>query len=270
MRLSEVLNRAPDSTRTQVENFLGTRRVPWGQHKKVEVGRVVHNFYCRTCEDLRTFVSGETLTCLVAGDELVSLDVTLRCPVCSASVEAWYLIASDGDLYTQAPTVYLDRYTENRREAVRGIGVGAGQFEDLLECAQTAYDSQLGAGAMIYLRKIFELITVGVATTAGISTTRAGGSRKPFRELLREVDNEHKIIPARFASDGYRLFSELSEVIHGDSSEEVALLKYLPCRQLVISVINNVMGAQAIAGAIDALGWDIGNLTAIAGEEVIS
>lgn len=270
MRLSEVLNRAPESTQTQVENFLGSRRVSWGQHKKIEIGRVVHNFYCRTCNDVRTFASSETLTCLVAGDHLVSIDATLKCPACTASVEAWYLVASDGDLYAYAPTVYLERYTENRRDAVRGVGVGAGQFEDLLDRAQTAYESQLGAGSMIYLRKIFEAITTEVATAAGIPTTRPNGSRKPFRELLEVVDAEHHIIPVRFSSDGYRLFSELSEVIHGDSSEEVALLKYAPCRQLIISVINNVRGDHAIASAIDALGWDVDDLEAIAGEEVVS
>lgn len=270
MRLSEVLNRAPDSESTQVENFLGTRRIGWGQHKKIEVGRVVHNFFCRTCGDLRTFASGDSLQCLVAGDQLVSIDATLKCPVCASSVEVWYVVASEGDLYAQAPVVCLERYTENRRDLVGGVGTGAGQFEDLLERAQTAYENQLGAGSMVYLRHIFEAITTEVATVAGMSTTRPSGARKPFRELLEEVDGKHHIVPARFSSNGYRLFSELSEVIHGGSSEEVALLKFLPCRQLILGVINNVKGDQAMAHAIDALGWDIDNLAAIAGEEVIS
>lgn len=212
-------------------------------------------------------MSGETLSCLVASDQLVSIDVTLRCPVCPASVEAWYLIACDSDLYVQSPVVYLDRCTENRRDSVKGVGNSGGQFEDLLERAQTAYEQQLGAGSMVYLRKIFEAVTKEVATIAGIATTRPNGSRKPFRDLLEEVDREHHIIPAGFAQDGYRLFSELSEVIHGDASEDVALLKFQPCRQLILSVLNNVMEDRAIASAIGALGWDVGNLVAIAGEE---
>jgi hypothetical protein len=268
MRLSEVLNRAPDTARTQVENFLGARRIGWGQHKKIEVGRVVHNFFCRICGDLRTFASGDTLSCLVADDQLVSIDATLKCPVCASSAEAWYLVASEGDLYTQAPVVYLERYTANRRDLASGVG-GAGEFEDLLERAQIAYENQLGAGSMIYLRKMFEAITMEVASVAGISITRPSGARKPFRELLEEVDGRHHIIPAMFSNNGYRLFSELSEVIHGGASEEMALLKYAPCRQLILSVINNVKGDQAIARAIDALGWDIEDLAAIAGEEVV-
>lgn len=268
MRLSDVLNKAPDNARTQVENFLGARRVGWGQSKKIEVGTVVHNFYCRMCGDLRTFSSGSSLSCLVAGEKLVSIDATLKCPTCPSTVEAWYLVASEGDLYAQAPVVYLERYTENRRDSVRGAGVGPGDFDDVLERAQTAYENQLGAGAMIYLRKIFEAITTEVATVAGIPTTRANGRPRPFRDLLQEVDGQHHIIPLRFSNNGYTLFSELSAVIHGDSSEEMALLKYLPCRQLVLSVINNVKGNADIAGAIDDLGWDVDDLAAIAGEEV--
>jgi hypothetical protein len=268
MRLSEVMNRAPDRERTQVENFLGTRRIGWGQHKKLDVGKVVHNFYCRECAAVRTFISAEKLACLVAGDQLVSIDVSLQCPVCPASVEAWYLIAGYSDLYVQSPVVYLDRYTENRRDLVTGVGTGGGQFEDLLDRAQTAYEQQLGAGSMVYLRKIFEAVTKEVATIAGIATTRPGGSRRPFRHLLEEVDREHHIIPAGLSRDGYRLFGELSQVIHGDTSEDVALRKYSPCRQLVLSVLRNVIGDREIARAIDALGWDVGNLVAIAGEEI--
>lgn len=270
MRLSDVLNKAPDTSRTQVENFLGTRRVGWGQSKKIEVGTVVHNFYCRKCSDLRTYNSGSSLSCLVAGEQLVSIDATFKCPTCPSTVEAWYLVASEGDLYTQAPVVYLERYTENRHDSVRGAEVAGGDFDDLLECARTAYENKLGAGAMVYLRKIFEAITTEVANVAGIPTTKPSGRPRPFRELLQEVDGQHHIIPLRFSSNGYTLFSELSGVIHGDSNEEKALLKYSPCRQLVLSVINNVNSNDDIASAIDALGWDVDDLAVIAGEEVAS
>lgn len=270
MRLSEVLNRAPQTDKIQVENFLGSRRLAWGKSKKVEVGRVVHNFFCLNCGDLRTFQSDLTLTCLITGHNLVSIDVALQCPTCASSVEAWYLVASDEDLYAYNPIVYLDRYTENRREAARGLGSGADEFEQWLDQAQLAYEHRLGAGAMIYLRKIFESVTAGVATAAGISTQRPNGSRKPFKDLLREVDSEHCIIPASFASNGYTLFSELSEVIHGDSDEEEALRKYLPCRQLVLSVVKKIKEDRAVAGAIDALGWDVSGLERIAGSEVVS
>lgn len=270
VRLSDVLSKAPDTAEAQVEGFLGTRRIAWGQHKKIRVGKVALNFFCRKCCDTRTFMSGDELSCLVAGECTVSIDVALRCPICESSVETWFLVACDGDFYAQAPVVHLERYTENRRESASRVGAGRGQFEDLLERAQVAYEDRLGAGSMIYLRKIYETITIEVATVAGISVTRPSGARKPFRELLEEVDGKHHIIPARFSRNGYRLFSELSAVIHGGSDEEVALLKYRPCRQLVLSVINNVQSNQAMGRAIDTLGWDIEEIAAIAGEEIIS
>lgn len=269
MRLSEVLNIAPDGWKIEVENFLGTRRIGWGKHKMIEVGKVLHNFYCRTCADLRTFASGGSLSCLIAGEQLVSIDATLKCPGCETSFEAWYLVASDDDLYSSAPIVYLLRHSVNRRDFAIGAETGAGQFELLMEQAQTAYENQLGAGSMIYLRKILEAVTTEVAAAAGISTIGPRNSRKPYRQLLEEVDEQCHIIPTNFSSNGYRLFSELSDVIHGDSSEEFALLKYPPCKQLVISVINNVKGDQMVASAIEALGWNLDDLAAIAGDQAI-
>ena len=117
-------------------------------------------------------MSGDELSYLVAGECTVSIDVTLRCPICESPVETWFLVACDEDFYAQAPVVHLERYTENLRESASRVGAGFGQFEDLLERAQIAYEDHLGVGSMIYLRKIYEAITTEVATVAGISTTR--------------------------------------------------------------------------------------------------
>jgi len=267
VRLSDVLNKAPDTAEAQVEGFLGTRRIGWGQHKKIRVGKVAHNFFCRKCSDNRTFMSGDELSCLVAGERTISIDVTLRCPMCESPVETWFLVACDGDFYAQAPIVHLERYTENRRDSASRVRAGLGEFAELLERAEIAYEDGLGAGSMTYLRQIFEAITTEVANAAKIPLTRSGGQRKSFRALLKQVDEQHRIIPARFASHGYRLFSELSEVIHGGSGEEEALRKYKPCRDLIIGVVDNVRNDQNVVSAIDALGWDVDDLPEIDGEE---
>lgn len=260
MRLSDVLSKAPDTSPAQVEGFLGTSRIRWGRHKKVRVGRVALNFFCKMCEDNRTFMSGDELSCLVTGDNSVSIDVTLQCSACGANVEAWFLVACDEDFYAQAPVVHVERYTENLRDSARRARSSTDQFSDLLDRAQLAYEAQLGAGSMIYLRKIFEAITYQVADAAGIPTSNPNGKPRQFRGLLEKVDAQYHIIPARFSNDGYKLFSELSEVIHGDSSEEEALRKYMPCRRLVLGVVENVNNDQTIAQAIDALGWNLNNL----------
>ena len=257
MRLSDVLNRAPDASLTEVENFLGPRRVGWGQHKLIDVGKVLQNSHCHVCGDLRTFVSSDKLSCLVAGDQLVSIDATLRCPGCDSTSESWFLVACDGDLFSAAPKVCLKRYTRNHQSGTAVPSSGAEQFEDLIQRAQLAFECGLGAGSMVYLRKILETITIEVASIAGISTSTPRGGRKPFRVLLEEVDRQHHVIPVQFAQDGYRLFSELSEAIHDAADEDMALIKYPPCKQLVSSVVINVKNNRDVAQAIEVLGWQV-------------
>lgn len=255
MRLSDFLSKAPQAAPAQVEGFLGGRRCAWGKSKSVRVGRVALNFPCGVCGDFRTFMSGEELSCLITGDKTVSIDATLKCSACDrAYVETWFLVTCDEDLYAQAPVVRLERYTEHRREGAITINE---RLEDLLERARIAHSDGLGAGAMIYLRMIFEEVTAQVAQVGGIPTRRTSGRRVPFRELLEIVNERYQIIPQRFARDGYLLFNELSEVIHGAATEQDALAKYAPCRQLVVGVVENVKRDREITRAIDALGWNV-------------
>ncbi|MBL8776855.1 MAG: hypothetical protein JNK12_13020 [Acidimicrobiales bacterium] len=256
MRLSEVLNRAPDTSRTQVENFLGSRKVSWGAQRLITAGRVVRNHFCLACGDTRSFVSGEKLSCLVAGEQVLSIDVALRCSGCGSGAEAWFLIGCGDDLYSPAPEVYLQRFTENRRDLAGAQGLRIEQIDDLFERAQIAFDDRLGAGAMIYLRKIFESLTMEAAVAAGIATTHPNGRRKNFRLLLQEVDGQARIIPTEFAENGYTLFAELSNVIHGDADEAEALEKYDPCRRLILGVVSNVRNRSEFAAAIATLGWE--------------
>lgn len=270
MRLSDVLTKAPDMTPAQIEGFLGDRPLGWGKHKTIKVGKIFHNFHCRRCDDQRTFESRDELSCLVLGERAVSIDVTLRCTACQTSVEAWFLVSSDDDIFARAPTVRIERYTENLRDCADRIGTAPGQFADLLKRAQMAFEAQLGAGSMIYLRKIFEIITFEVAQIQGIATVEDNGWQRSFKKILKDVNEVRHIIPHRFTSDGYQLFSELSGVIHGDSSEEDALLKYKPCLQLVIGVVEEVNRDNIFAKAIEELGWNIDNIEEIAGEEALS
>lgn len=256
MRLSEVLSRAPDNSETQIEGFLGYRRVGWGQYKNINVGSVFRNYFCRRCDEIRTFMSGDVLSCLVTGDSSVSIDVALRCVACKSPMEAWFLVWCD-DFFCQAPVVHLERYTENRREASASGGIGVEKIDGLLEKAEVAFGNGLGAGAMIYLRKIFEMTTSQAALAVSTSLTEPNGKRKTFRRLLEEVDARNHIIPVEFASNGYTLFSELSEVIHGDSDEDEALRKYGPCRKLVVGVVTNIRNNQEMAQAVTSLGWNV-------------
>lgn len=265
MRLSEVLNRAPDTATAQVENFLGSRRVAWGQQRLVAVGRVVRNHYCLSCGDTRSFVSGEKLSCLIAGEETVSIDVALRCSGCESGAEAWFIVGCGDDLYSPAPEVYLQRFTENRRDVAGGHGLRVEQIDDLFERAQIAFDGRLGAGAMIYLRKIFEALTTQTAEAIGVPTAHENGRRRDFRSLLQDVDAQSRIIPPEFSENGYTLFSELSEIIHGDADELRALEKYEPCRKLILGIVNNIRNRDEFEKAITSLGWNASEPSIVAG-----
>jgi hypothetical protein len=267
MRLSDLLSKAPDPTPAQVEGFLDDRRLGWGKHKRIKVGKVFHNFHCRQCDDQRTFESGDELSCLGLGDHTVSIDATLRCGACQASVEVWFLLRGVGDIFDRAPTVQIERYTENLRDRADRVESTPGPFADWLGRAQMAYEAGLGAGSMIYLRKIFESVTFEVARIVSIPTVDANtGYRRSFKKVLKEVNEERSIIPRQFSANGYRLFSELSEVIHGNSSEEDALRKFKPCLQLVLGVVEEVNRDNVFATAIDELGWNVDNIDEIAAE----
>jgi hypothetical protein len=268
MRLSDLLSKAPDSITAQVEGFLEDRPLSWGKHKKIKVGKVFHNFYCRNCGDVRTFESGEELYCLGLGDQQVSIDATLRCMVCRVSIETWFLVGCNGEIHARAPEVRIERYTENLRDRADRVGVADGPFADLIRRAQLAYENQLGAGSVVYLRKIFELITFEVAEIVEVETRKQNGKPRPFALVLKEVNELRQIIPQRFSSDGYQLFSELSDIIHGESSEKQALQKFKPCLQLVLGVVEEVNRDNVFAQAIEELGWDVEEIDEIAATEV--
>ncbi|TCJ90250.1 hypothetical protein [Nocardia alba] len=268
MRLSDLLSKAPDVTAAQVEGFLSDRPLGWGKHKRIRVGKVIHNFHCHECSDVRPFESADELSCLGVGDNQVSIDATLRCMVCRSSVETWFLVASTGLLHHRAPEVRVERYTENLRDRAERVDVAAGPFADLVKRAYLAYENGLGAGSVIYLRKIFEKVTWEVAEILGLETVKRNGNPRPFAVILEEVNSVRNIIPQRFSSDGYQLFRELSGIIHGDSSEAEALQKFKPCLQLVLGVVDEVNRDNVFAQAIDELGWNIENVGALAGEEV--
>lgn len=267
MRLSALLSKAPENAEHQVERFLGgideesgePIDISSGYHAMISVGVVGINFICGKCEDQSTFVSEGELSCLVVDERRVSIDAYLQCPRCGAGVEAWFLLTFRDDLgvHAPAPMVRLERYVDNRRSDVRRVGpqAGAGEFDELLECAQVAHEHQLGRGALAYLRIIFETVTKQVASETGIELVDGTGRRKSFKNLLREVDETHRIIPSVFSSDRYRLYSELSEVVHGNVSEEVALEKYRPCASLVRGIIENVTRNHEMKKATEELGW---------------
>lgn len=255
MRLSDVLSKPITNKYVQVENFLNNQSVGVGKQRKIAVGKVALNFYCKNCADIRSFPSCEKLFCLGISNCIVSIDCVLECPLCGSSVQIWFLVESDGDISLPAPSVRIINRCEKLSEDVSFNEERYGDFSELLEKAQQAYHNKLGAGAIVYLRKILERITVQSATAAEISTKGLNGRRKQFKSLLEEVDSKRSIIPREFSENRYRLFSELSNVLHGDYDEQVGLQKYEAFHRLVIGVLDNVVNNMEMMAAIGSLGW---------------
>lgn len=159
--------------------------------------------------------------------------------------------------------VRILKRTEKLPENV-SISHGAyGKYTEYLDKADRAFSDGLGAGAIVYLREIMEGITYQVAQNENINLIGQKGKRRPFRQSLEEVDKKCHIIPKEFSEKGYRLFSELSEVVHGNSDEETSLKKYSALKRLVIGILDNVKNnetliksSEEILQKIRELGWN--------------
>ena len=254
MRLNEVLSKPPALEFKQVEGFLGDKKLAVGKQRKIEIGKIALNYYCDNCTDIRTFSSGEELYCIGVNENLVSVDCVLNC-YCGASVQMWFLIDCDNNICGRVPEVRILKRSEKLSTGVLINKELYGDFSESLEKSQRAHREGLGAGAMVYLRKIFEQITQQTATAAGISCTYANGKRKTFRDLLEEVDNQCTIIPREFSANRYKLYGELSEIMHGEYDEELALLKYESLHRLVIGILDGVRNNAELMTAVGTLGW---------------
>jgi len=258
MRLNEVLSKKPTIEFRQVEGFLGEKKLAAGKQRKLQVGKIALNYYCDKCTDLRTFYSGEELYCIGVNEQLVSIDSVLNCH-CGASVQIWFLIDCEGDICGRAPEVRLIKRSEKLSTGVLLDKEQYGDFSESLEKSQRAHREGLGAGAMVYLRKIFEQITQQTAAAKGISVLGRKDGKKPFKNFLIEVNEKCSIIPREFSKNGYKLYEELSDILHGEYNEELALQKYDSLHRLVVGILDGVKNNTELMTAIDRLGWNEGS-----------
>lgn len=256
MRLSSVLSDAVLLKLFEVEPFMGSKKASWGTSKPVEVGTVTRQYYCKECNSVRPFISKKKLNCLVSGPDFISIDVVLKCLDCENTVENWFLLRCANDLFGQAPSVSIVYCNEHLGTSASSLGPNNEQMQDLLDRADLGRRVGLAAGSLIYLRKHFEITTHTAAAGANVPLTTSKGKRRPFAEILKDVDEMISIIPHEFSEDGYRLFSELSEVVHGDANEELALSKFDALRRLVVGVFENVRNNSEFTKAANDLGWN--------------
>lgn len=254
MRLSNVLSKPPKLSYETVDGFLVGKQGNFGQKVDLDVGTVALNYFCETCDDLRTFYSEGKLSCIFVNKNMISIDCVMSCN-CGSNVEAWFLVDCEDDITSITPKVRILKRSEKLSSTVRINTTRYGEYDHLLNKAVQAYREELGAGSIVYLRKIYESITVQTALAVGIGINKSNGKQRPFKELLEEVDKKCHIIPNEFSAKGYQLFGELSDVVHGEYDEELGLKKFEPLHRLVIGILENVRNKEEFKDAKKALGW---------------
>ena len=255
MRLSDLLSKPPATVFSQVDGFLVGKKCNIGQQISLNIGQIALNFFCEDCEDFRTFYSKGTIMCICTGNSIISIDCILTCEN-YPSVRAWFLIESDGDISASSPNVRILKRTIKLPKSVEWNNRNYGSCSYLLDKATLAYQAGLGAGALVYLRKVFEIATVQAADALCLEYPKyGGGNPKNFSDLLRRVDEQSSIIPQEFSSERYKLYQELSTVVHGDFNEEDGLIKFQPLYRLVVGVLENIRNKREFQNARVALGW---------------
>ena len=260
MRLSGVLSKLPTSEFKQVDGFLVGKKGDVGQRVDLNSVQVTYSYRCTLCEDVSVFVSKGTISCVFISKQLISIDCVLACD-CGANVPVWFLVESYNEIVDQNPEIRILERKDKLSENVRIIDND--EYSEFLDKSERAYRDGLGAGSMVYLRKIFESLTKKSAASAKIDTAKPDGKRKNFKDLLKEVDAKLSIIPKPFTERRYKLYEELSSAMHGDSDEEDSLQKYEACKRLIVGIIENIRAnekaikdSKEMKSAIDSLGWN--------------
>lgn len=204
-----------------------------------------------TCDDIRTFNLKGELSCVFVNKHVINIDCILTCG-CNASVQVWFLAEAEDDIFGQAPKVRIMKRSEKSSDMEKIRTEKYGEFSTLLDMAERVYRDDLGAGAIVYLRKMFEKITIQMADAFEIEYKKhKGGNHKKFFELLKKVDEQRTIIPKEFADDRYRLFQKLSDVVHGEYDEALALSKFGSLHTLVIGILDNVSKSNELRKTIN-------------------
>lgn len=257
MRLSDVLSKAPTKEFIQVDGFLQNKKGKLGQQVNIDVGKVGVNYFCEICNDLRTFFSSNRLSVIFINKNLISINFILCCGRCNNTIPIWFLIESNDDITGQSPHVKIIKQSDNLINVSRMDFSKYKDYTKLLDKAKQAYNEDLGAGAIIYLRKVFEKVTIESAKAINLEYNKhKNGNPKNFCDLLKNVDKQCNIIPKEFSQNSYKLFRELSEIIHGECDDNIGISKFELLYRLIIGILDNINNNKELLAAIKELNWD--------------
>lgn len=258
MRINDLLSKPISDEFAQCDPFLGDNNLGVGKQRKLNAGQVFLNYHCNLCDRDITFQSVGDLFGIRVDDRLLSIDCVLQCPSCRLKMPIWFLVESMNNLNSCVYNKYrILKLTEKFDKNISIVSKDYGGFSYLLKQAEISHINQLGSAAIVYLRKVFEGVTHQVGTATGINLHKTNGKLRPFKDILQEVDKQNHIIPEEFRANGYQLFCELSDIVHGssDNNEDLGLKKYKALKRLITGILDNVKNKDEIMTAIGTLGW---------------
>ncbi|TVL60682.1 hypothetical protein [Brachyspira hyodysenteriae] len=257
MRLSDVLSKDISAEFLPVDNFFGYRKSTMGKSKKIDIGTVALKFFCEKCKEYKTFYSKHKADCIYMDEKITNINCMLF-DNCNTFVVVSFFIEIENSIINNLPKVRILKKNINTFNNVKLIDNIYGEYTDKLERANIAFNANLGAGSIIYLRKVFELITGEMAHKAGIDfyfiDKKGKKQKKTFRNLLEEVDKKCNIIPIEFSKDGYNLFCKLSDIIHGEYNENTAIEKFDAFYRLITGILDNIKNREELIEAAKKVG----------------
>lgn len=216
----------------------------------IDIGTIVIHFFCSTRNDTVTYkTQSHVIHCLVINSKVISIDCSLDCIEtdacnCTKSIQAWFLIDAD-NIFSDKPNVRIIKYNFKLPENIKFMYETTDCYSEWFAKADYAYRERLGAGAVIYLRTIFEKLTKSLGDSENINEIyKSNGHIKPFEQILAVVDEKCSIIPDLYKKNGYELFRKLSDIAHGNQDEQTALDNYPNLRRLVQGVVDNVQNKR--------------------------
>lgn len=210
----------------------------------IDIGTLVVPFHCAHRNDNVTYTSS-IQHCLVINNKILSIDCMLECIDCATckdcqrTIQAWFLVEAD-NVFSDMPKVRILKYNFKAPKDIKFLYETSDIYDEWFSKADYAYRERLGAGSIIYLRTIFENLTKELGTNEKAEIYTPKGKLKPFDQVLSMVDEKCSIIPDLYKQDGYNLFRKLSNIAHGNSTEQEALENYPELRRLVKGIADNI------------------------------
>lgn len=177
-----------------------------------------------------------------------AITIQLKCPTCGSKVYFCFAVESEAcdnvEIGRKRYTSYkyrlekIGEYPNQESSRLQNISKYISDFPSEHNClvkAERAYYSGLGSGAIIYLRKAYEVMLYSVLDDNNVPHPNQ------FRQALEMVDKAANIVPAELKDRAYGLFGEMSDIIHGEMEDSVGLDKYELLRDVFKMLLDNIL-----------------------------